>query len=174
MTISGSTKAQDFEPFSTANMSYLPELLVEKKHYFLVCRWVSTRKSDKPAGLHFGEATEHISLEDDPFKQHSFKLTGFKPTDLKTTLSSLTTLWTSQLCLSNLYFSILLIFDKVLESTVFSPWFWFWTKSKSEVKFCHQSSSYAVEFMLLHRFTLEKKMAFGILNRIWGVKNYSC
>jgi len=50
--------------------------------------------------LHCGEAPEHISLEDDGFDQHSFKLPDFKPTDLKATLSSLTALWTSQMYLS--------------------------------------------------------------------------
>lgn len=140
---------------------------------FLVCRWVSTRKSDRPASLHFGEATEHISLEGDQFKQHFFKLPGFKPTDLKTALSFLTALWTSQLCLGNWDFPILLIFDRVLENAVFSPGLWFWTKSKSEVRFCPRPFSFAVEFMLLQRFTLEKKITFRILNRIWGAKNYT-
>lgn len=56
--------------------------------------------------------------------------------------------------LPNLNFSTLLIFDRVLENTVFSPGFWFRTKSKFEVKFYPQPFSYAIEFMLLHRFYL--------------------
>lgn len=123
--------------------------------------------------LPFGEATEHISLEDDQFNQHSFKLPGFKSTDLKTTLSSLTALWTSQMHLSNLDFSTLLVFDRELENPVFSSGFWFWTKSKFEVKFCPQSYSHAIESMLLHGFTSEEQMVFRKLSRIQGVKGYS-
>lgn len=94
--------------------------------------------------FHFGNVTDHISLEDDQFNQHSFRLPGFKSTDLKTILSSLTALWTLQMHLSILDFSILLIFDRKLENLLFSSGFWFWTKTKFEVKFFPQPFSHGV------------------------------
>lgn len=65
--------------------------------------------------FHSRDTTESVSLEDDQLSEDSLRIPRLKPTEIKTILTYLNTLWISQIHLSNPgFFITALIFDRNL------------------------------------------------------------